>query len=710
MKRKPLPPTPPADAPREQVIEPVPFRPNHYRHQPKLSSRLKKLLWITLGIIFVFLSYSAWFVFTARQVVIQIDPEPEWISIKGGFLTPRFGNYHLLRSGNYILKALKQGYHRIEQPFKVSDEKSQKITIVMEKLPGRLTLTAHKNDQPSLGIEGATVFLDGEDIGVTPLSAIFVKPGLRKLVIKAHDYQDLGTQLNIEGMGVLQSFDFLLMPGWAEIKINALPHGANVYVDGTHMGETPLSLKLSAGTHEIKISAESYKTWHTQLKVEAGKPQIFDRIQLKPADGTLVLQTKPPGANVTVGETFVGQTPIEIALQPDTDHLVRVSKAGYEKVERRVTVTSAGIKKLDLELLPRKGILHLTVIPEGAELFIDGKSRGTVPQSLSLIAIVHRLKIMKDGYEPYQTTITPRPGFPQELKVSLKKKMSTRETTPGIIEAFNGYPLTLIHPTSFTMGSSRREQGRRSNETLRKVILKRPFYMGVREVTNRELRQYLAGHNSGVFKGESLNREKQPAVQVSWEQAALFCNWLSEKEKLPPVYMKRGGKLLPREPFPTGYRLPTEAEWEYCVRFAQNKSSLIYPWGDTFPPKSKTLNIADISAKDLLPAYLEKYNDGYPVAAPPASFKANALGLYDLGGNVAEWCNDYYSIYSFSPTAIYQDPSGPQDGKHHVVRGSSWENASISVVRASYRDYSDDKRMDLGFRICRYADYPYEKK
>ena len=710
MKRKTLPPTPPADAPREQVIEPVPFRPSHYRHQPKLSSRLKKLLWITLGIIFVFLSYSAWFVFTARQVVIQIDPEPEWISIKGGFLTPRFGNYHLLRSGNYILKALKQGYHRIEQPFKVSDEKSQKITIVMEKLPGRLTLTAHKNDQPSLGIEGATVFLDGEDIGVTPLSAIFVKPGLRKLVIKAHDYQDLGTQLNIEGMGVLQSFDFLLMPGWAEIKINALPHGANVYVDGTHMGETPLSLKLSAGTHEIKISAESYKTWHTQLKVKAGKPQIFDRIQLRPADGTLVLQTKPPGANVTVGETFVGQTPIEIALQPDTNHLVRVSKAGYEKVERRVTVTSAGIKKLDLELAPRKGILHLTVIPEGAELFIDGKSRGTVPQSLSLIAIAHRLKIMKDGYEPYQTEITPRPGFPQELKVSLKKKMSTGETTPGIIEAFNGYPLTLIHPTSFTMGSSRREQGRRSNETLRKVILKRPFYMGVREVTNRELRQYLAGHNSGVFKGESLNRGEQPAVQVSWEQAALFCNWLSEKEKLPPVYIKRGGKLLPREPFPTGYRLPTEAEWEYCVRFAQNKASLIYPWGDTFPPKSKTLNIADISAKDLLPAYLEKYNDGYPVAAPPASFKANALGLYDLGGNVAEWCNDYYSIYSFSPTAIYQDPGGPQDGKHHVVRGSSWENASISVVRASYRDYSDDKRMDLGFRICRYADYPYEKK
>ena len=446
------------------------------------------------------------------------------------------------------------------------------------------------------------------------------------------------------------------------------------------------------------------------MDVQAGKPQILDRIQLQPADGTLVLQTRPPGANVTVGETFIGQTPIEIPLQPDINHLVQVSKSGYEKVERRVTAPSAGIKKLELELVPRKGIVHLTVVPEDAELFVDGKSMGTVPKSLSLVETAHRLKITKEGYEPYRTDMTPRPGFPQELKVSLRKKMSTRETTPGIIKTANGYSLIFIHPTSFTMGSSRREQGRRSNETLRKVVLKRPFYMVVREVSNREFRQYLPGHNSGVFKGNSLNREKQPVIQVSWEQAALFCNWLSEQEKLPTVYTKQGGKLIPRRPLPTGYRLPTEAEWEYSVRFAKEKASLIYPWGDTFPPRSKALNIADASAKGLLPAYFEKYDDGYPVTSPPASFEPNALGLYDLGGNVAEWCNDYYSIYSYAPDAIYHDPLGPQDGKHHVVRGSSWKNASISVLRTSYRDYSNDRRMDLGFRICRYADVPFEKK
>jgi formylglycine-generating enzyme required for sulfatase activity len=164
-----------------------------------------------------------------------------------------------------------------------------------------------------------------------------------------------------------------------------------------------------------------------------------------------------------------------------------------------------------------------------------------------------------------------------------------------------------------------------------------------------------------------------------------------------------GDKVIAAEPVSTGYRLPTEAEWEYCGRLQNGKASLKYSWGDSFPPKPKSGNFADDSAKDLLANYIEGYDDGYAVTAPPATFLPNELGLYDMGGNVAEWCHDYYSIYSSSDGKISVDPLGPKEGKHRVVRGSSWQDASISALRLAYRDYSSTKRPDLGFRICRYA-------
>ncbi len=693
----------PVDDIQGGIIKPIPFRKGHHRPPSKISSRLKRTLFIMLGILFIMLAYGLWFVFTAEQLSLQINPTPDEVSIKGGLLKMRFGSYYLLRPGDYVVHVFKKGYHKVEHPFEVTNEKNQKLSIAMEKLPGRLTLTAYDKEQPSLTIEGAAVSINEEETGVTPLSEVEVAAGSKQLLIKADYYEEFKTQIEIEGMDIVQTLNVALIPGWVEIQVETLPPGARVFVDDTPKGESPLSLKLSVGTHELTVSADGYKTWKEQLVLQRDQPRMLDTIRLQPADGILTIKTTPSGANVTVGGTFVGQTPIEIPLQPDSKHDLLISKAGYNKIERTVTVASAGSEEINLKLTAKKGVVYFNVTPQNADLFINGKPRGIVPESLELTAVTQKIKITKTGYEPHLTEITPRPGFPQEVTVTLRQKNAPEKVSRGPRTAVNGYPLTLVNPRPFTMGSSRREQGRRSNETVRKIVLNRPFYMGVREVTNREFRKFLPSHDSGSFKGQSLNRDEQPVVQVTWEQAALFCNWLSEKEKLPQVYVRKGDELLAQEPLSTGYRLPTEAEWEYSARFANNEVSMIYPWGDTFPPQSKVLNIADLSTKDLLSAYLGKYDDGYSITAPVSSFKPNALGLFDLGGNVAEWCHDYYSIYSFSPTALYQDPTGAEQGKHHLVRGSSWRQSSISALRCAYRDYSDDKRIDLGFRICRYA-------
>jgi formylglycine-generating enzyme required for sulfatase activity len=697
---KTIPPQPSGASDSFIEIEPISFHPSHQQPKPKFP--LRGLAWLILIVIFSVLSSAAWFVFTSRQVVIRIEPEPDQISISGGIIAPRLRGYYLLRPGEYMLTALKRCYETLRQPIKVAGERSQTLKLQMEKLPGVVSLRAHQQGRASVEIEGARIQIDGEEVGTTPIQGLKVKSGRRSVEVFAKNYQDLKTHMDVEGCGVSQTLQFALLPAWGDVSIGSMPEGAKVIVDEKPVGETPLTVQLLPGTYRLEVSADRYKTWQTQLTVQPNEPQVLDNIKLLPADGILTLSSSPPGANVTVGEGYVGRTPLEVALVPQTTHLVHISKAGYEKATRKVTVSPAQVKELTVELVPIKGVVYFMVDPKDAQVFINGKSWGPIRPELRLIAVEHQVEIKKAGYESFITRITPRPGFPQEVRVALKKKVPEKVAPPSLIKTHNGYGLALIRPGPFTMGASRREQGRRSNETLRKVELKRPFYMGIREVSNKEFREFLAKHNSGWFKQQDLNRDELPVVQVTWEQAALFCNWLSEKASLPPSYVKRDGKWVAAEPMGAGYRLPTEAEWEYCARYEKDGASLKYPWGNHFPPKGKSGNFADVSAKNLLPNYLPDYNDGYPGPAPPGVFKPNSLGLYDLGGNVAEWCHDYYTIYTYSSQKVVLDPLGPKEGTHRVVKGSSWKHSSISSLRLAYRDYSNGKRPDVGFRVCRY--------
>ena len=105
-----------------------------------------------------------------------------------------------------------------------------------------------------------------------------------------------------------------------------------------------------------------------------------------------------------------------------------------------------------------------------------------------------------------------------------------------------------------------------------------------------------------------------------------------------------------------------------------------------------------------MPVHIENYNDGYPVTAPVAKFKANDWGLFDLGGNVAEWCHDFYTIYTYNINNTDIDPTGDREGQYHVIRGAGWKDAGIKRLRLAYRDYGKVKGEDLGFRIARYLE------
>jgi formylglycine-generating enzyme required for sulfatase activity len=224
----------------------------------------------------------------------------------------------------------------------------------------------------------------------------------------------------------------------------------------------------------------------------------------------------------------------------------------------------------------------------------------------------------------------------------------------------------------------------------------------VREVTNAEFRRFDSAHDSGTFSGESLNGDDQPVVDVEWEDAARFLNFLSIEDGLQPVYDTTSDPIKPFRPLRNGYRLPTEAEWSWAARAAGRDAPVIYPWGDALPPPDRSDNFADIAAAEVLPLTLVVYTDGFAVSAPAGSFGANPVGIFDLGGNVAEWVQDFYDIGLTSPPeGVTIDPLGPETGRSHVVQGPSWRSGTAVDLRLAYRNYSDEAREDLGFRIAR---------
>ena len=396
---------------------------------------------------------------------------------------------------------------------------------------------------------------------------------------------------------------------------------------------------------------------------------------------------------------------MELYLEPGELHDIEVSRVGFEPQSHRMQLQPGHEQDLGVELVPILGEVEIVVDPSDALLYVNGEARGRANQVHRLVLVPRDIEVRKDGYETFRTNLTPRQGFPQSIEVTLRTLEEARiQDMPAVIETAQGAELSLVQPLRFTMGASRREPGRRTNETIREVGLTRRYYLALEEVTNRQFREFDPSHRSGSAGRHNLEIDHHPVVRVTWEAAARYCNWLSETESLPAAYVERDGKLVPRFPPSLGYRLPTEAEWTQAARYPEGDGGRKYPWGDALPVEPNSGNYGDDSARGLVSTTLPGYGDSYATTAPTSSFLPNPLGIFNLGGNVAEWMHDFYSIYPPGGSEPDRDPLGPETGELHVIRGSSWMDGNVTELRLSYRDYGTDARSDLGFRIARYAE------
>ena len=677
----------------EALIAPAPFKPvDETEVTRKRWLKPASALFLTAVIVLLLV---VWYVFTARSVILEFNPGADAVKLSGG-LSFKVGDSYLLREGSYQLSATAAGYWPLQETLEVTAEQNQRFKFELDKLPGKISFTTTPAD--------TQVLVNGELLGTTPLVDQELAAGEYQITLSQERYLPSEQSLVVEGKHVKQAVEAMLAPAWADVTVSTTPEGAQVLVDGQPVALTPTTIEVLQGERNIALQRAGFKDWNQQLEIVAGQSVELPNLVLDPVDGLIRVSSEPSGANVTINSVFRGKTPIALEVEPDETHQIQLFKSGFHSAKRSLRIDSGTEENLQVRLKPVLGEINVSGSPADAKVYVDGDYKGTVNNVFSLPTQQQRLEVRKSGYETFVLKVTPRTGLAQQVNVKLKTLAQAKwDAIPKVITTAAGQKLRLYRPSGFKMGASRREAGRRANEVLRSVELTRPFYLSQTEVSNEQYRQFQEAHSSGNVKGNSLNGDKQPVVQVSWKQAALYCNWLSEQESLTSAYQVEDGAITGFNSKATGYRLPTEAEWAWAAR-STNSGLLKYPWGATLPPTEKSGNYADRSAAFVVGRVVETYFDDYPVTAPVGSFLANEKGLFDLGGNVAEWVNDFYGTTVSLSGAVEKDPIGPEEGKYRVIRGSSWAHGTITELRLSYRDYGTDGRNDVGFRVARFVE------
>ena len=585
--------------------------------------------------------------------------------------------------------------NRLRTAVTVLSQADQLIEFELQPLPG----IVHVEGTPV----GARVEFDGAQLGTAPFTTN-LPPGEVRLTIEADRYQPSAINAEIIGREVEQTLSFELTPNWADVRLPTNPIGAQVFIDDVATEYvTPGPFPLMAGERKLSVKLPGYERWTDILFVEAEQQVQLDPITLKLVGGTLYLKSTPTAASVTIDGDFVGTTPLDVDLRPNRAHRIETSLFSYQTAVNRVTLDTGEARHMHLNLEQVTGRLVVTTQPENAEIWVNGELAGMSNTVLTLHARDHAIELRKEGFAGYSTELTIQSEFQQELRVKLLTDEEARlAALEQARETSEGHEMVLVTPTSIRMGASRRQPGRRANEVFRVVDLNRMFYMSKNEISNAEFRRFASGHDSGDFENQTLNKDEQPVVNVSWQEAAQYCNWLSTKEGYEPFYVLRTGDPPKYNPNSLGYRLPTEAEWSWIGRTrSATDELLLFPWGDSLPPPNYHGNYADQAAQHLIGRVLFNYNDNHTVAAPVGTFDANYHGVNDIGGNVAEWTHNYYAVPAVDETV---SNLGPETGDYHVIRGASWMHGTITDLRLSYRDYGTDGRRDVGFRIARFAE------
>ncbi len=626
-----------------------------------------------------------------------------------------------LAEGSHTLKLEKQGYISITKNIVIQKGETLKLNETLQTVSSQKTYLIVKADQPD-----ALIYIDDEPINTGEASKSVNIGSSHTYRIECDLYHtETGTVTVTDRVTV----DKKLRPNFGYINVTTFPEqGAKVYVDGKYIGESPIMTdKLASGTHTVRVMKEMYKMKEQSFNVTDG--QTTNAILTMSANFVNVTLNTDADADIYVDEEYKGKGRWTGRLS-DGLHNFEARKQNHRTTKKTLDLVLGENKTITLEApKPINGSIDVNSSPMSAEIYIDGKHYGQTPNFINNILIgTHTLKLEKAGCTPITKTITIKESETlmvneklqtgKEIVIKTDKsgdkvyvdnnyvglspvtttvafgshtikaerdgkyvsKTITVETqnlasseTQNYASPKNEYMLTFsfnetftVNGVSFTMikvdggtfqMGATSEQGNDADNDEKPVhsVTLSDYYIGETEVT-QELWQAVMGSNPSYSKGS-----KKPVENVSWNDCKEFITKLN----------RLTGK---------NFRLPTEAEWEYAARGGNKSKGYKYSGSNTIG------NVA-------------WYNDNSSSQTHDVKTKTpNELGIYDMSGNVWEWCQDWYGSYS---SGSQTNPTGPSSGSGRVLRGGSWFHYA-RYCRVSYRiSYNPYGRSNyIGFRLA----------
>ncbi|MCZ2144195.1 MAG: SUMF1/EgtB/PvdO family nonheme iron enzyme [Ignavibacteriales bacterium] len=510
--------------------------------------------------------------------------------------------------------------------------------------------------------QNATVFLNGENKGSTDLG-LYTLSGVYDLRIELKDYLPIQEKIVVTPTNdkTKNIFSYNLIRNKGNLVITTVPSEAVITIDG-EIGNVGKN-ELDPGKHQLEVKSPLYIPYSEEIEVKIGDT-LQRHVVLNKNAGILELTVKPDNALIKINKEIKAGKKFQLnpglyEVEISADNCF--SEVFTVQIENGITVNRK------VELKQRTGTLQFTIKPITAIVTLSQNGEEKYKwEGMNFIE-----NIQTGRYD----LLAVSPEYADYRIILIIEEGKTLIKNIDMVKWRYGGNAVFVEGGTFTMGCTS-EQGNdcEDDEKPSHQVTLSDFYIGKYEVT-QELWMSVMGSNPSWYKGSKL-----PVEKVSWYEAVEFCNRLSDREGLQRAYSGSGDNIT-CDFSSNGYRLPTEAEWEYAARGGKQTKNYKYSGSD---------NTGAVAWYDG--------NSGDKTHAVGLK-QPNEIGIYDMSGNVWEWCWDWYGDYT-SPSQT--NPKGPSSGTWRVLRGGSWDDHAryCRVANRAY-DMPDGRSSRNGFRLAR---------